>query len=249
MKIIEKIKTIPGLWLTVLAIGIALGGFFIGDGIYRAMSGRTVTVKGLAERDVVADTAVWNIKINGVGGDVATLQSKIDADITEIHNFLIDAGFAESDIKNLRVQVRDKYAGYSDAELKKTSAAVQEFRKAFDVVASKLTDARHVAAEKLRQRLLAELPDLKLGSADFVVDFGVTAPSALGTDDVVFMIKTNTGAPFAPLHRAASGGELARLMLAMRVVLAGADDAHTFVFDEIDTGVSGRAAEKIANKV
>ena len=118
MKIIEKIKTIPGLWLTVLAIGIALGGFFIGDGIYRAMSGRTVTVKGLAERDVVADTAVWNIKINGVGGDVATLQSKIDADIAEIHNFLIDAGFAESDIKNLRVQVRDKYAGYSDAELK-----------------------------------------------------------------------------------------------------------------------------------
>ncbi|MBQ8042507.1 MAG: DNA repair protein RecN [Alphaproteobacteria bacterium] len=137
----------------------------------------------------------------------------------------------------------------SDAELKKTSAAVQEFRKAFDVAASKLTDARHVAAEKLRQRLLAELPDLKLGSADFVVDFGVTAPSALGTDDVVFMIKTNTGAPFAPLHRAASGGELARLMLAMRVVLAGADDTHTFVFDEIDTGISGATAAAVGNRL
>ena len=118
MKIIEKIKTTSGLWLSVLAIGIALSGFFIGDGIYRALSVRTVTVKGLAERDVVADTAVWNIKINGVGGDVATLQSKIDADIAEIHTFLIDSGFSESDIKNLRVQVRDKYAGYSDAELK-----------------------------------------------------------------------------------------------------------------------------------
>ena len=118
MKIKEKIKSISGIWLSILALGVALGGFFIGDGIYRAMSGRTVTVKGLAERDVVADTAVWNIKINGVGGDVATLQNKIDSDIAEIHQFLTDAGFAPSDIKNLRVQVRDKYAGYSDAELK-----------------------------------------------------------------------------------------------------------------------------------
>ena len=118
MKITNKLKSVPGMWLSVLAIGVALGGYFIGDGIYRAMSGRTVTVKGLAERDVVADTAVWNIKINGVGGDLSVLQSEIDNDITEIHNFLIGAGFAESDIQNLRVQVRDKYAGYSDAELK-----------------------------------------------------------------------------------------------------------------------------------
>lgn len=118
MKISQKIKSISGIWLSVLALGVAAGGYFIGDGIYRAMSGRTVTVKGLAERDVVADTAVWNIKINGVGGDLAQLQHEIDTDISEIHSFLIDAGFSSSDIQNLRVQVRDKYAGYSDAELK-----------------------------------------------------------------------------------------------------------------------------------
>ena len=110
-------KSLSGIWVVVLSLGIALGGYFIGNGIYRAMSGRTVTVKGLAERDVVADTAVWNIKINGVGGDLAALQSQIDSDIAEIHTFLTDAGFASSDIQNLRVQVRDKYAGYSDAEL------------------------------------------------------------------------------------------------------------------------------------
>lgn len=118
MKIGNKLKSVSGLWLSVLAIGVALGGFFIGDGIYRAMSGRTVTVKGLAERDVVADIAVWNIKINGVGGDLTVLQQEIDNDISEIHAFLTDAGFSSSDIQNLRVQVRDKYAGYSDAELK-----------------------------------------------------------------------------------------------------------------------------------
>ena len=118
MKISNKLKSWSGVWITVLAIGVAMGGYFIGDGIYRAMSGRTVTVKGLAERDVVADTAVWNIKINGVGGDLAKLQSQIDNNITEIHTFLIDAGFAPDEIQNLRIQVRDKYAGYSDAELK-----------------------------------------------------------------------------------------------------------------------------------
>ncbi len=118
MKVIEKMKSWSGIWMSVLAIGVALGGYFIGNGIYRAMSGRTVTVKGLAERDVVADTAVWNIKINGVGGDLVVLQQQIDDDIAEIHTFLTDAGFAANDIQNLRVQVRDKYAGYSDTELK-----------------------------------------------------------------------------------------------------------------------------------
>lgn len=118
MSISKKIKSLSGIWVAVLALGIALGGYFIGNGIYRAMSGRTVTVKGLAERDVVADTAVWNIKINDVGGDLTALQAQIDSDISEIHQFLTDAGFSSTDIQNLRVQVRDKYAGYSDAELK-----------------------------------------------------------------------------------------------------------------------------------
>ena len=118
MALSQKIKSVPGMWLSVLALGVALGGFFVGDGIYRAMSGRTVTVKGLAERDVVADTAVWNIKINAVGGDLAELQRRIDSNIIEIRGFLVEAGFSPDDIQNLRVQVRDKYAGYSDAELK-----------------------------------------------------------------------------------------------------------------------------------
>ena len=118
MKITQKLKSMPGVWVIVLAIGIALGGYFIGDGVYRAMSGRTVTVKGLAERDVVADTAVWNIQINGVGGDLTELQQRIDNDLTEINAFLVDAGFAPGDIQKLRVQVRDKYAGYTDSELK-----------------------------------------------------------------------------------------------------------------------------------
>ena len=122
MKFIEKIKNMPVLWVVILAFGVALGGYLIGNGVYKSLAKRTVTVKGLAEMDVVADTAVWNIKFNRVGGDLAKVQSAIDDDIQKTHNFLIDNGFREEELQNLRVQVRDKYAGYSDAQRKDQDA-------------------------------------------------------------------------------------------------------------------------------
>ncbi len=137
----------------------------------------------------------------------------------------------------------------SDAELQKLTTVVKQCRAEFDIAATLLSDARKVAANALRTNLLSELPDLKLGSADFTVEFNGVAPSATGIDDITFMIKTNPGSPFAPLHRAASGGELARLMLAMRVVLAGTCDSHSFVFDEIDTGISGATASAVGARL
>lgn len=137
----------------------------------------------------------------------------------------------------------------SDAELQKLTQDVNTYKQLFDIAAKELSDARHAASEKMRQMLLSELPDLKLGSADFATEITTSEPSAHGTDDVTFMIKTNPGSPFAPLHRAASGGELARLMLAMRVVLAGTNDVHSFVFDEIDTGISGATAAAVGARL
>ena len=137
----------------------------------------------------------------------------------------------------------------SDAELQKLTTILKTARSEFINAASDLHNARISAATKLRTQLLHELPDLKLGNADFTVDITETTPSSYGTDDITFMIKTNPGAPFAPLHRAASGGELARLMLAMRVVLAGTNDTHTFVFDEIDTGISGATASAVGARL
>ncbi len=133
----------------------------------------------------------------------------------------------------------------SDALLGKLTAEQGKLRAKFDACASKLTGARLVAADALRTRLRAELPDLKLGNADFVAERIESTPSATGVDDITFMIKTNPGSPFAPLHKSASGGELARLMLAMRVVLVTDADAHTFVFDEVDTGISGATASAV----
>lgn len=137
----------------------------------------------------------------------------------------------------------------SDAELHKLTAIMNATRHDFQSASEQLTYARASAAEQLREKILSELPDLKLGNADFMVARTPAAPSSNGCDDIVFMIKTNPGMPFAPLHRAASGGELARLMLAMRVVLANGGGAHTFVFDEIDTGISGATASAVGQRL
>ena len=137
----------------------------------------------------------------------------------------------------------------SDTELKKQTAIVKSAHSDFTAAATQLTNARADAAKQLRTRMLAELPDLKLGNADFMAECAATAPSVDGCDDIVFMIKTNPGMPFAPLHRAASGGELARLMLALRVVLSNSGTGHTFVFDEIDTGISGATASAVGDRL
>ena len=133
----------------------------------------------------------------------------------------------------------------SAAELQKLQKELVVAKQEFDTCAINLSQMRTDAAAAMRKRILAELPDLKLGSADFMIEITQTAPNANGIDDVLFMIKTNPGTPFAPLNKSASGGELARFMLALRVVLAGGADSHTFVFDEIDTGISGATASAV----
>lgn len=137
----------------------------------------------------------------------------------------------------------------SDTELKKQTAIVKSAHSEFTALSTQLTNARADAAKQLHTRILAELPDLKLGNADFMAECAAAAPSVNGCDDIVFMIKTNPGMPFAPLHRAASGGELARLMLALRVVLSNSGAGHTFVFDEIDTGISGATASAVGDRL
>lgn len=137
----------------------------------------------------------------------------------------------------------------SDAELKKCRMDVDKHTKTFNEFANNLSKLRKSAAENLRKQILIELPDLKLGSADFVVDIQKSEPTINGTDNVIFMIKTNPGTPFAPLHKIASGGELSRFMLALRVVLNNPNNKKTIVFDELDTGISGATASAVGERL
>ena len=137
----------------------------------------------------------------------------------------------------------------SDAELKRCRADVDKYAAVFNERANALSNLRRGAADNLRKQILIELPDLKLGSADFMVDIQRVDASKNGTDGVVFMIKTNPGTPFAPLNKIASGGELSRFMLALRVALNNPNNKKTIVFDELDTGISGATASAVGERL
>ena len=128
----------------------------------------------------------------------------------------------------------------------------QEREKIFDLVfisGRKLTEARKAAARELEKRILKELNDLDMKKVRFAVDFQEKEPDSDGCDIIKFLMSANAGDDLKPLAKIASGGELARIMLALKNVLSEADITGTMVFDEIDTGVSGRAAQRIAEKL
>lgn len=133
----------------------------------------------------------------------------------------------------------------SAAQLKKLESAAAAALDKFNAAATELSAMRRAAARALCNAIMAELPDLKLGGAEINLEIKQIEPSTRGIDNALFMIKTNPGSTPAPLHKIASGGELARLMLAMRVVLRRGALAKTFIFDEVDTGISGATAAAV----
>ena len=120
-------------------------------------------------------------------------------------------------------------------------------RERYDKAAAELSARRRRAARALEKAVAAELPALKLERAEFMVAIASdpARPAESGIDEVAFEVRTNPGARPGPLMKVASGGELARFLLALKVALADRGSAPTLVFDEIDTAVGGAVAEAI----
>ncbi|MFT8889334.1 MAG: DNA repair protein RecN [Ethanoligenens sp.] len=117
-------------------------------------------------------------------------------------------------------------------------------------LAANLTESRRKAAQKMQEKIRAELAFLEMPNVRFHVQISpLPRLEADGVDGVEFLFAANPGAPLRPLVKIASGGEISRVMLAIKNVLADVDDIDTLIFDEIDTGVSGRAAYKIGVKL
>jgi len=128
----------------------------------------------------------------------------------------------------------------------------QKLKKAEQAVraaGSELTRARKEAAKSLEQRIQRELRELDMNKVRFSIEFGAKEPSPDGCDTIRFLMSANAGEDLKPIAKIASGGELARIMLALKNVLAEQEAIGTLVFDEVDTGVSGRAAQKVAEKL
>ena len=114
---------------------------------------------------------------------------------------------------------------------------------------AELTRVRKEAAAALEQRIQQELRDLDMKKIRFAIEFTDKEPAADGCDSIRFLMSANVGEDLRPIAKIASGGELARIMLALKNVLAEQESIGTLVFDEVDTGVSGRAAQKVAEKL
>lgn len=138
------------------------------------------------------------------------------------------------DYENYMAGLR-RQAGEKEQELWQLCRQVSEIRRKYGL--------------QLAETLCQALQDLNFLSVQFAVAIQDKAPGASGADDVEFLISTNPGEALKPLVQVASGGELSRIMLAIKTVLAGRDAIDTLIFDEIDTGISGRTAWKVAEKL
>jgi DNA repair protein RecN (Recombination protein N) len=136
-------------------------------------------------------------------------------------------------------------------QLKGLESAASEADKKYSAAASKLSAARIKSAEKLNKAVIAELGPLKLERAKFItqVDSDAATPGPHGIDRVEFWVQTNPGTRPGPMMKVASGGELSRFLLALKVVLSDKGSAPTLVFDEIDTGVGGAVADAIGARL
>jgi DNA repair protein RecN (Recombination protein N) len=122
-------------------------------------------------------------------------------------------------------------------------------REAYSRTAEEVSKKRHEAAARLDAAVASELHPLKLDAARFRTAIASTEPGSSGTDRIEFEVSTNPGAPFGPLTRIASGGELSRFILALKVALAEAGTAATMIFDEVDRGVGGAVASAIGERL
>ena len=138
---------------------------------------------------------------------------------------------------------------FSDAHIERLKAKLSKAEKEAWDAANTLRDSRMAAAKKLSARILTELAQLDMPRVQFQCEFTQIPLSANGADSVAFYMSANAGEALKPLSKVASGGELARIMLAMKNVLAEKDQVNTLIFDEVDTGVSGRAAQRVAEKL
>ncbi len=135
-----------------------------------------------------------------------------------------------------------------DGELKKAEIAAGKAETEYRAAAFKLTQARQGAAIKLQKAVIGELPSLKMERAKFEAQINEGSASILGQDRVRFVVATNPGSAMGPMDKVASGGELARFALAIKVALAGSNQ-KAMVFDEVDQGVGGAVASAVGKRL
>ncbi len=194
------------------------------------------TVFGMLE-DGDGDSSARLDRIESRLETISRLKRKYGADVREILDF--------RDKTKEKLDMLEESGDRAAALRKRLKTETEEAEK----IARRLHSARIAAAEKLSAAVTAELAFLEMEKAVFSAEVKETGLGADGIDSVEFVIATNPGEPLLPLHKIASGGELSRVMLALKCVLEDKEGTGTLIFDEVDTGVSGKTAQKIGIKL
>ncbi len=176
---------------------------------------------------------------------------EIEGRLDVINNLKRKYGNTISQIEQYLEKIKIEWEKYSQGEenleilTAEKNKAEEKMRKASE----KLSKERKRFAKELEEKISKELAELDMPNVKFVVSVEETEHNSLGKDKVEFLISANVGEEPKPMNKIASGGELSRIMLAIKSVMTDSESFETMIFDEIDTGVSGRAAQKIAEKM
>lgn len=189
-------------------------------------------------------------KINSIEFEPEEL-NRIEERLDLYYTFSNKYGETEQDMLYYLDEAVKKRAAFenSEEELEKLNVRYDEIFNKTVALAQKLTDLRKSTAEKLGTEICKQLEFLDMPKIKFTTSFEKGNLSANGWDKIEFLIATNVGETAKPLAKIASGGELSRIMLAIKSIIAQKDSIDTLIFDEIDTGVSGKASRKIGLKL
>lgn len=179
--------------------------------------------------------------------ELETIEARLDT----IHKLRRKYGVTCEDILDYLQKAKKELdeIEFADDRLERLKETLKKAEAEAWKAAQTLRENRKVAAKAMSQRILTELAQLDMPRVQFECTFRETELTARGADSVAFYMSANVGEALKPMSKVASGGELARIMLAMKNVLAEKDQVATLIFDEVDTGVSGRAAQKVAEKL
>ena len=186
-------------------------------------------------------------------GDLEQTENRLDS----VRRITKRYGPSEEDVLKNQEQMESEYQMLLDLEgqLQKTGSDHKKLLAAYRNTAKELTASRKKIAEDFRQKMMHELKDLGMEHTVIEAVFEKNPgdkpvmPTPNGDDRVCFMISPNPGEPLKPMSKTASGGELSRLMLAIKTIESGRSGTQTMIFDEIDTGISGRTAQAVAEKM
>ena len=186
----------------------------------------------------------------GIDFDPATLEA-MDARLAQLAKLRRKYQMDIDSLVDALAEWKEKIDHFADmdADIADLRKAYARDRAEYTELAERLHQSRLALGEAFSQRLIAELADMAMEAVRFDVQFERFAGDASGTDTCLFMIAPNPGMPLRPLYDIASGGEMSRIMLAIKTILSGAGGIETLIFDEIDTGIGGLVLTTVADKL